>query len=595
MTTAVRELTALDVGVERAAERLLSLQHPDGWWKGELESNATMIAEHLFLLHFLGLRDAETDRLLANELLARQRDDGTWSIWFDGAADLSVTVEAYVALKLAGVDAGDATRDYIRRAGGVAKTRIFTRAFLALLGQWPWRRLAHVPVELNLLPANGPLSVYDFACWARQTMVALSVVEALQPVRPTSIDLTEIGARRVTAPRAPELSARRRHAVRVAERWVRGRQEADGSWGGIQPPWVWSLVMLAALGHGFEDETFARGLAGWESFLVRDGDRLRPEACQSPVWDTALAVLALRAAGVPADDPRLQAAGDWLLREEVTVRGDWAIRRPDLPAGGWAFEFENDLYPDVDDTAVVVLALRELGIGDTAVRRGLDWMVGMQSRSGGWGAFDVDNEALWLYKLPICDFGKVTDEPSADVTAHALEALGHEDVHLDARATGLDWLLAEQEADGSWFGRWGVNHVYGTGAAVPALEACGVPAEHPSIRRALAWLDSVQQSGGGFGEDIRSYADPAWRGRGAVTPSQTAWALLAYVSGGAAKGLSARRAAEYLLEAQRPDGDWDEQHYTGTGFPLDFMIRYHLYRLTFPLLALGRLRERLTA
>src|SRR5919201_620717 len=223
-------------------------------------------AEHLFLLHFLNLRDVETDRLLANELLARRRADGTWSIWFEGPPDLSVTVEAYTALKLAGVDAGDATRDYIRRAGGVARTRIFTRAFLALIGQWPWRRLS-------------PL---------------------------------------------------RRHAIRVAEQWVRARQEADGSWGGIQPPWVWSLVMLAALGHGFEDETFARGLAGWQRFMIRDGDRLRPEACQSPVWDTALAVLALRAAGLPADDPRLQAAGDWLLREEVVARGDWLIGRPSL-------------------------------------------------------------------------------------------------------------------------------------------------------------------------------------------------------------------------------------------------------------------------
>jgi squalene-hopene/tetraprenyl-beta-curcumene cyclase len=390
------------------------------------------------------------------------------------------------------------------------------------------------------------------------------------------------------------LSAVRRRAIRVAERWVRERQEADGSWGGIQPPWVWSLVMLAALGHGFEDETFAHGLAGWERFMVRDGDRLRPEACQSPIWDTALAVLALRAAGVPADDARLQAAGDWLLREEVTARGDWALRKPDLAAGGWAFEFDNDLYPDVDDTAVVVLALRELGLGDTAVQRGLDWMVGMQSRSGGWGAFDADNEALWLYKLPICDFGKVTDEPSADVTAHALEALGHETGYDDAQAAGLTWLLREQEPDGSWFGRWGVNHVYGTGAAVPALEACGIPPSHPSVRRALQWLDGVQQENGAFGEDIASYGDAARRGRGAPTPSQTAWALLAYVSGGAAAGLSARRAAEYLLRVQRRDGDWDEQHYTGTGFPLDFMIRYHLYRLTFPLLALGRLRERLT-
>jgi squalene-hopene/tetraprenyl-beta-curcumene cyclase len=227
------------------------------------------------------------------------------------------------------------------------------------------------------------------------------------------------------------------------------------------------------------------------------------------------------------------------------------------------------------------------------VRRGLDWMAGMQSRSGGWGSFDVDNEALWLYNLPICDFGKVTDEPTADVTAHALEAFGHEEGYESSLASGLDWLLAEQEDDGSWFGRWGVNHLYGTAAALPALEACGLPPDHPALRRAVAWLDSVQQSQGAFGEDIRSYSDPAWRGQGAATPSQTAWALIAYVSGGAAQALSARRTAEYLCRVQREDGDWDEQHFTGTGFPLDFMIRYHLYRLTFPLLALGRMRERL--
>src|SRR6266581_6193742 len=385
--TVVQELTSLDNGVERAAERLLALQHPDGWWKGELESNATMIAEHLFLHHFLGLRDAETDRLLAKELLARRRADGTWSIWFEGPADISVTVEAYAALKLAGVDAGDATRQYIRRSGGVARTRIFTRAFLALIGQWPWRRLAHVPVELILLPANGPLSVYDFACWARQTMVSLSVVEALQPVRPSEIDLSEIGGRKTAASGTPRLSGTRRRAISVAEHWVRARQEADGSWGGIQPPWVWSILMLAALGHGFEDETLRRAVEGWGGFLIEEGERLRPEACQSPVWDTALAVLALRAAGVAPDDPALRRAGDWLLAEEVTVKGDWSVRVPDVAPGGWAFEFANDLYPDVDDAAVVVLALRELGLGEEARVRGLEWIAGMQSSNGGWGAF----------------------------------------------------------------------------------------------------------------------------------------------------------------------------------------------------------------
>jgi squalene-hopene/tetraprenyl-beta-curcumene cyclase len=592
--TIAPELTALDRAVERATERLLELQHPDGWWQGELESNATMIAQHLFWHHFAGLRTPELDRKIANELLARQRTDGTWAIWFEGPGDLDTTIEAYAALRLCGVDPGPAARAFIRSRGGIPRARIFTKCFLALLDQWPWQRIPPVPVEMILLPPEAPFSVYDFACWARGTMVPLSVVQVLRPVRHGNLDLRELGARpRETRPsRRP--SARRRRALAVAERWVRARQEADGSWGGIQPPWVWAIIMLAALGYGFEDETFRRAVEGWAGFTVDEGDRLRPEACQSPVWDTALAVLALLAGGVSPQDEALRRAGTWLLGEEVTVRGDWAIRRPDLAAAGWAFEFENDAYPDVDDTAVVALALRGLGIGEDAVRRGLDWTVGMQSASGGWGAFDVDNEAHWLYRLPICDFGKVTDEPTSDVTAHALEVLAADGGYEAAVSGGVDWLLRQQEEDGSWFGRWGVNHIYGTGAVLPALEACGMSSRDRAVRRAVDWLDAVQQPSGAFGEDILSYADKTWRGRGAATPSQTAWALMGYVAAGESDRLSARRAAEYLCRIQRADGDWDEQHFTGTGFPLDFMIRYHLYRLTFPLLALGRLRERLS-
>jgi squalene-hopene/tetraprenyl-beta-curcumene cyclase len=593
--TAVAELTALDRALDRGANRLLELQHPDGWWKGELESNVTMTAQHLFWHHVLGLRTPQLDRKIANELLARRRDDGTWAIWFEGPPDLDTTIEAYAALKLAGVEPGSLARDFIRREGGIAKARIFTKCFLALLGQWPWQRIVPIPPEVVLLPAAGPVSIYDFSCWARGTFVPLAVTSVLRPVRPAAIDLREIGAHRNESRPPLRPSAMRRRAIATAERWVRERQEADGSWGGIQPPWVWSILMLAALGHGFEDETLRRAVEGWEGFTIDEGDRLRPEACQSPIWDTALAVLGLRAAGVPPEHPQLAAAGRWLLQEEVTVKGDWAIRLPALAAGGWAFEFENDLYPDVDDTVVVALALRELGIGGDAVRRGLEWTVGMQSSNGGWGGFDVDNEAMWLYKMPFCDFGKVTDEPTADVTAHALEALGTDDRYDFAVARGVEWLLREQETDGSWFGRWGVNHLYGTGAALPGLEACGVPHGHPAFRAAVRWLDAVQQASGAFGEDVRSYSDRNLRGRGAPTASQTAWALLAYVAAGEAARLSTRRAGEYLCRIQRPDGDWDEQHFTGTGFPLAFMIRYHLYRLTFPLLALGRLRERLSA
>jgi len=586
--------TRLDGAIEAATTRLLELQHADGYWVGELESNATMIAQHLFWHHVLGLRTPELDRKIANELLARQREDGTWSIWFEGPPDLSTSVEAYAALKLAGVDPGRNARDFIRSQGGIGQTRIFTKCFLALIGQWPWQRITPIPVELVLLPPSAPLSIYDFSCWARGTFVPLAACRALRPVRPAGIELREIGARPGQSKPAPRPSGLRRAGLREAERWVRAHQEADGSWGGIQPPWVWSILMLVALGHGFEDEALRRAVDGWEGFVMDEGDRLRPEACQSPVWDTGLAVLALRDSGLGPEHPALVRAAEWLEHEEVTVPGDWAVRRPQLAPGGWAFEFENDLYPDVDDTAVVALALRRCHRGRDAVDRGLAWTAGMQSRSGGWGAFDVDNDAFWLYKLPFCDFGKVTDEPTADVTAHALEVLAPEGGYDDELRRGLEWLLAEQEPDGSWFGRWGVNHIYGTAAALPALEACGVEAGHPAMRRAIAWLDSVQNEDGGFGEDIRSYSEPAFRGRGASAPSQTAWALLAYVAAGEAACRPARRAAEWLCNAQQENGDWEERQFTGTGFPLDFMIRYHLYRLHFPLLALGRLRERLS-
>jgi squalene-hopene/tetraprenyl-beta-curcumene cyclase len=588
--------TGLDAAVDRGTQRLLELQRPDGIWVGELESNVTMTAQHLFWNHYLGLRTPENDRRIANELLARMREDGTWSIWFEGPADLSTSIEAYVALRMCGVDPGPKTLAFIRRNGGVRKARLFTKCFLALLGQWPWQRMVPIPPELVLLPPSSPFSIYNFSCWARQTFVALALAQSLRPVAPIDVDLRAIGAvpGRTRPPRRP--NALRRHAQRRAEQWIRERQEADGSWGGIQPPWVWGIIALKALGHDEHDATLRNAVLGWDGFMVDDGDRLRPEACQSPVWDTALAVLALRACGVPADHPQLVKAGAYLLREEVTARGDWAIRKPDVVPGGWAFEYENDLYPDVDDTAVVALALRELGVGDDAVRRGLDWVVGMQCKRGGWGAFDVDNSAMWLYKIPFCDFGKVTDEPSADVTAHALEILAREPGYERSVERGLRWLLAEQERDGSWFGRWGVNHLYGTGAALPALEACGLPSDHPAMTRAVAWLDSVQRADGGFGEDIRSYAEPAWRGRANFsTPSQTGWALLAHVAAGNAEGLGAQKAADYLCAVQLPNGDWDEQHFTGTGFPLDFMIRYHLYRISFPLLALGRMRERLSS
>jgi squalene-hopene/tetraprenyl-beta-curcumene cyclase len=607
----------LDATLARAVGRLLELQRPGGWWVGELESNVTMTAQHVFLLHFLRRLDDDTLHRLANELLERQRPDGTWPIYWGGEPNLDATIEAYAALRLAGLDADDPRLEPARRfvvgRGGIGAARVFTRIWLALLGLWPWNEVQLVPPEIVLLPPSSPLSVYSFACWARQTMVALSVVTAYRPVRPvppgracTELDLGPVARPRTAWDAVDRALARynerpfsslRERALAHAERWLLDRQELDGSWGGIQPPWVWSLVALVCRGHAPDSPYLRRGIDGWNRFLVSHGDRLRPEACQSPVWDTAIALLALATAGLGRDEPAIERAVEWLLLEEIRARGDWAVRRPGVEAAGWAFEYDNDLYPDIDDTAVLALALDELDAGRAARERAARWLAAMQSRDGGWGAFDVDNASYWLYKIPFFDFGAVIDPPSADVTAHVVEFLARVPGHERAIARGLDFLLAKQEPDGSWFGRWGVNYVYGTGAALPALEAAGLAPAHPAMRRAVAWLERVQNEDGGFGEDCRSYdvGEPgrAWRGRGASTSSQTAWGLLALAAAGEANSAAARRAIDWLAEAQRPDGDWDEELFTGTGFPRDFLIRYHLYRIVWPVLALARVRRSL--
>jgi squalene-hopene/tetraprenyl-beta-curcumene cyclase len=383
----------------------------------------------------------------------------------------------------------------------------------------------------------------------------------------------------------------RRLALRRAERWIVQRQEADGSWGGIQPPWVYSLMALTLQGYALDHPVVAAGLAGLDRFVVTDQEGRRLEACQSPVWDTALAVIALADAGRTPDDPVLRRAAEWMVREEISVPGDWSVRRPELPPGGWAFEFANDWYPDVDDTAEVVLALARVDTDDRGSRhRAVAWTLGMQCADGGWAAFDVDNTQTLCRELPFCDFGELIDPPSADVTAHVVEMLAAVDPGSEPLARGAAWLLGAQEADGSWFGRWGANHVYGTGAAVPALVAAGVDPGHPAVTAAVRWLEAHQNDDGGWGEDLRSYADARFVGRGASTASQTAWAVLALLAAGAGTEPEGAidRGVAFLIRTQRPDGNWDEPYFTGTGFPGDFYINYHLYRLVFPLSALGR-------
>ena len=644
----------------RARDHLLGLQHDQGWWQGELETNVTMDAEDLLLREFLGVRTPEQTQAAGRWIASQQRDDGTWANFYGGPGELSTTVEAYVALRLAGHEpqAPHLARaaQWIRDQGGIPATRVFTRIWLALFGQWSWDDLPVMPPELIYLPAWFPFNIYDWGCWARQTIVPLTVVGSIRPATPFPFGLKElwpeadpgsaVGASGGSGPsgsgvspgdavpprasraavgrrdrpkdprwaavfggldralhlyerrahRAAPVRAVRRAAVRRCLEWILARQEADGCWGGIQPPWVYSIMALRLMGYGLDSPIVKKALDGLEGFTIRENGMRRLEACQSPVWDTVLAMIGLQDAGLEPGHPALVNAANWVLGEEVRQPGDWAVRRPHTAPGGWAFEFENDNYADIDDTAEVVLALRRLDLGEragdnrAAIGRGLRWLEGMQCKDGGWGAFDADNTRELVNKLPFCDFGAVIDPPSADVTAHVVEAFAAEGLAGEtACRRGVIWLLRNQEADGSWFGRWGANYLYGTGAVVPALIAAGVKPGKPQIRRAVAWLESVQNEDGGWGEDLRSYDDPKnWSARGASTASQTAWALLALLAAGERDGAAVERGIRWLAGTQRADGTWDEPYYTGTGFPGDFYLNYHLYRLAFPLSALGR-------
>ncbi|MGW7311413.1 squalene--hopene cyclase [Streptomyces sp. NPDC054835] len=622
------EEAALEASAARAAElsvrHLLGRQDAEGWWKGDLETNVTMDAEDPLLRQFLGILDPETTRAAALFIRGEQREDGTWATFYGGPGELSVTIEAYVALRLAG-DLPDAPHmaraaAWIRERGGIAAARVFTRIWLALFGWWRWEDLPELPPELIYLPSWFPLNIYDFGCWARQTIVPLTVVSAKRPVRPAPFALDELHTdpdRPNPAKRLPsaaswdgffqrvdkglhlyrKLAPRRlrKSAMDVAARWIIERQENDGCWGGIQPPAVYSVIALHLLGYDLDHPVMRAGLESLDRFAVwrEDGARMI-EACQSPVWDTCLATIALADAGVRPDDPALVKAADWMLGEEIVRTGDWAVRRPGLPPGGWAFEFHNDNYPDIDDTAEVILALRRVDHPDqarvdAAIARAARWTVGMQSKNGAWAAFDADNTSAFPNRLPFCDFGEVIDPPSADVTAHVVEMLAYEGKAGHPRARrGIEWLLAEQEPGGAWFGRWGVNYVYGTGSVVPALTAAGLAVGHPAIRRAVAWLESVQNEDGGWGEDLRSYSERQWVGHGTSTASQTAWALIALLAAGERGSEAVRRGVAWLVATQREDGSWDEPYFTGTGFPWDFSINYHLYRQVFPLTALGR-------
>ncbi len=622
----------LDRCIERAVAHMRSIQHPDGYWWAELEANATMAAEHLMLERALGIGDEQRTRKIAAYLLGLQSEDGSWPIFYGGPGDVSVSTEAYFALKLAGIDAASPAmmraREFILARGGIGATRIFTKLWLSLFGQHDWDAMPAMPPEVILFPDRFAFNIYEFASWARATIVPILVVWAHRPV--VAIDpragVAELyadpqqrhrfSARRSRSPfswrnfflgadavlraheRLPWKPLRRR-ALRACERWIIDHQEADGSWGGIQPPWVYSLMALKCLGYRNDHPVMAKGIAGLlEGFAIETDETFTVQPCVSPVWDTALAITGLREAGVAADDPMLLGAGRWILANEIRAPGDWCVKVKGVEPGGWAFEFANDKYPDTDDTAEVLMALRLLALGGepaAPAARARAWLRAMQSRNGGWGAFDIDNTRRFVTQIPFADFGATIDPPSEDVTAHIIECMLLEGAPPSdpMLRRAIDYLWRTQESDGSWFGRWGVNYVYGIGAVLPALVAAGEEPRSPRIRRAVRWLLDHQNEDGGWGETCASYDDPALRGRGPSTASQTAWALLALLAAGEERGAAVTRGVHCLVETQAADGQWEEPLFTGTGFPRDFMLKYHLYRNYWPLWALGRYRRTL--
>ena len=619
-----------ECSVKKAQARFLAEQHEEGYWWYELESNVTITTEYLMLLHFVGIMDRQRDRKIASYILGKQRPDGTWPIHFGGKGDLNATIEAYFALKLVGMGPDEPplrrAREFILAQGGVGAARVFTKIFLALFGQVSWKYLPSLPVEFMLLPPRFPFGIYNVSSWARATIVPMMIILETRPVvhPPENARIDELftsgdrgaarnrdGFVRGTVKKSLLLMDRtmkglerfplrplKARGLRAAKKWILDHQEKTGDWGGIQPAMVNSLLALSALGHGVESPPVARGLRALERFTLESDGGLVLQSCISPVWDTALTGIALAASGVPKEHPALVKSCEWLLSKQIDRKGDWSIKRPDLEPGGWAFEFENSWYPDVDDSAVVLMFLAGYaGMGEMRaegteekIKKGINWVLGMQGSDGGWGAFDVDNDKEILNEIPFADLEAMLDPSTADVTGRVLEMMGIAGYGLSdpVAQRAIAYLKKTQERDGSFWGRWGVNYIYGTWSVLMGLSSIGEDLSKPYVRRAVRWLENFQNLDGGWGECCESYADRRLKGHGPSTPSQTAWALLALIAAGEEDSGEVVRGIHYLLESQNADGTWDEEEFTGTGFPKYFMIRYHNYRNCFPLLALGR-------
>jgi squalene-hopene/tetraprenyl-beta-curcumene cyclase len=625
----------LDERITAASTALRAAQRSDGHWIFELEADATIPAEYVLLTHYLGEEpDLELERKIGVYLRRRQQADGGWPLFHAGAFDISASVKAYFALKMIG-DAPGAehmrrARDAIRAHGGAANVNVFSRILLALYGILPWSSVPLMPVEIMLLPAWFPFHLAKISYWGRTVLVPLLVLQALKPrarnKRGITVDELFIEPpantkRHAKAPHQKRLAyeffrlvdvalkmaepvfprSSRRRAIAAAVAFVKERLNGEDGLGAIFPAMANSVMMFDALGVAPEDPVRAVARKSIDKLLVVKADETYCQPCVSPVWDTALAAHALLEAGGDYIAPA-QRGLDWLLPlQEINVKGDWAFKRPHVRPGGWAFQYANPHYPDLDDTAVIVVGLARAQkehaepAYDAAIARAREWIEGLQSRDGGWGAFDADNTHEFLNNIPFADHGALLDPPSPDLTARCMSMLAQLGATLDnspALRAGLDYLRRSQLPDGSWYGRWGINYIYGTWSALCALNALGLAHETPEMERAAAWLIAIQNADGGWGEDGNSYKlDYRGHETSPSTPSQTAWALLGLMAAGAARHPAVARGIDYLLATQEPDGLWSERDYTGTGFPRVFYLRYHGYPKYFPLWALARYRN----
>ena len=625
----IKEITQ---AIAASQEHLLSIQRPEGYWWGELESNVTITVEVLLLHKIWGTHQNRALYKIENYLRCQQREHGGWELYYGDGGDLSTSVEAYMGLRLLGVPATDAAlvkaKSWILKKGGISKTRIFTKLHLALIGCYNWRGLPSLPPWVMLLPDYFPFNIYELSSWARSSTVPLLIVFNRKPVFDidSPISLDELYAEGIdnaqwSLPKNNDWSdiftllddglklaeslnlvPLRDQGIKAAEKWILERQESTGDWGGIIPAMLNSLLALKCLNYKPDDPIIYRGLKAVDNFVIETDNSYCVQPCVSPVWDTAWAIRALIDSGMVPDNPVIVKAGEWLIDKQIIDYGDWGVKNKQGQPGAWAFEFDNRFYPDVDDSAVVVMALHQAKLPNEnlkkqAIKRAVNWIISMQCKSGGWAAFDIDNDQEWLNYIPYGDLKAMIDPNTADVTARVIEMLGVCKISIPPQKLdqAMNYLLGEQETEGCWFGRWGVNYIYGTSGVLSALALINPQKYLSNLEKGASWLKQVQNPDGGWGETCLSYRDPNFKGKGDSTPSQTAWGLMGLIAAGEAGQkfdfTSMEKAVNYLLTTQRLDGTWHESYFTGTGFPGHFYLKYHLYQQYFPLLALGRYRR----